>query len=327
MKIAVTGATGFIGVNLCNHLEKAGHKVVGIVRSTEKGKALLASTIQLVSGDLNDQDSLQRGFQGCDGVVHLAALFNNPENSWDDYRDTNVNAVERVILAAREAGVKRVVHCSTVGVAIGKGSPPYDETSSYNAPEWDKYETTKCEGEKLALSYARQPDGPQVVVIRPAQVYGPGDRNKAKFYKMVKKGVLINPGKTLKHLIYVDDLSAAFELAMIKKGIDGEIFTIAGDEITPLKDLILIVGQALGVAKPKIYLPSTPIVMVAAVVENVFNIIGKKPPIFRRSMDFFRKSVSFNPEKAKKVLDFSAKTSVTEGVQNTARWYSKEGLI
>ncbi len=327
MKIAVTGATGFIGVNVCIHLEKAGHKVVGIVRNLEKGRALLANTIQLISGDLSDQDSLNRGFQGCDGVVHLAALFNDPEKSWEDYRDTNVRGVERVILAAREAGVKRVVHCSTVGVAIGRGTPPYDETSSYNVPEWDKYETTKCEGEKLALSYAMQSEGPQVVVIRPAQVYGPGDRSKAKFYKMVKTGVLINPGKTLKHLIYIDDLSAAFELAIIKKGIDGEIFTIAGDEITPLKDLILIVGQALGVAKPKLYIPSIPIVMVAATVEKVFNIIGKKPPIFRRSMDFFRKSVSFNSEKAKNILGFSAKISVSEGVKNTARWYSKEGLI
>ena len=308
-------------------MKKQDTDVFGIVRDRERGKALLGSTIQLVSGNLNDQDSLSRAFQGCDGVVHLAALFNNPEKSWEDYQDTNVYAVERVILAAREAGVKRVVHCSTVGVAIGKGNPPYDETSPYNAPEWDKYETTKCEGEKLALSYARQPEKPEVVVIRPAQVYGPGDRSKAKFYKMVKKGVLINPGRTLKHLIYIDDLSAAFELAMIKDGIDGEIFTIAGDEVTPLKDLILIVGQALGVAKPKILIPSTPVVMAAAVVEKIFNSIGKKPPIFRRSMDFFRKSVSFNPVKAKNILGFSAKTSVEEGVQNTARWYNKEGLI
>lgn len=327
MKIAVTGATGFIGANLCTHLQKTGHEVVAIARDLEKAKAVLPANIQVVKGNLNDQGSLENAFKGCQGVMHLAALFNNPENSWDDYRDTNVKAVERVILAARAAGVKRVVHCSTVGVAIGKGKPPYDENSPYNPPEWDKYETTKCEGEQMALSYAQQSATPEVVVIRPAQVYGPGDVSKAKFYKMVKKRILINPGKTLKHLIYIDDLSEAFRLAMLKEDINGEVFTIAGNTITPLKDLILIVGKALGVQKPKLYIPSTPIVVLATVVETVFNAIGKKPPIFRRSMDFFRKSVSFSSNKAQTVLEFQSKTSVDDGVKATADWYKKMGLI
>jgi len=327
VKIAVTGATGFIGVNLCTHLQNSGYEVIAIARDIKKAKSVLPVNMQAVQGDLKDQDGLENTFKGCQNVIHLAALFNNPENSWDDYRDTNVNAVERVILAARAAGVKRVVHCSTVGVAIGKGKPPYDENSPYNPPKWDKYETTKCEGEQMALSYAKQSESPEVVVIRPAQVYGPGDRSKAKFYKMVKKRILINPGNTLKHLIYIDDLSEAFRLAMLKEGINGEIFTIAGNATTPLKDLILIVGRALGVQKPKVYIPSTPIVMLATVAETAFNAIGKKPPIFRRSMDFFTKSVSFSSKKAQTVLGFQSKTSVDDGVKATADWYHKMGLI
>lgn len=327
MKIAVTGATGFIGANLCTHLQIMGHEVVAIVRDLEKAESILPANMQTIQADINDQDSLEHAFKGCQGVMHLAALFNNPENSWEDYHDTNVKAVDRVILAAQVTGVKRVVHCSTVGVAISKEGPPYDEDSAYNPPKWDKYETTKCEGEKAALHYAKQPGAPEVVVIRPAQVYGPGDHSKAKFYKMVKSRVLINPGETLKHLIYIDDLSEAFHLAMLKKGISGEIFTIAGNTVTPLKDLILIVGKALGVQKPKYFIPSTPIVLLATVVEAVFNAVGKKPPIFRRSMDFFRKSVHFNAKKAHAVLGFQSKTSVREGVKATADWYKKMDLI
>jgi len=327
MKIAVTGATGFIGANLCAHLQESGHEVVAVVRDLEKAETVLPANIQVVQGDLKDQDGLESAFRGCHGVMHLAALFNNPESSWDDYRDTNVKAVERVILAASAAGVKRVVHCSTVGVAIGKGESPYDENSPYNPPKWDKYETTKCEGEQMALNYAKDSSTPEVVVIRPAQVYGPGDHSKAKFYKMVKKRILINPGETLKHLIYIDDLSEAFRLAMLKEGIDGEIFTIAGHTITPLKDLTLIVGNALGVQSPKFYIPSTPIVLLATVVETVFNAIGKKPPIFRRSMDFFRKSVSFRSNKAHTVLGFRSKVSVDDGVKATANWYLEMELI
>lgn len=327
MKIAVTGATGFIGLNLCKHLLQSGHSVVAVVRDTAKAKSVLSDAVEIRHGDIRDQQSLVKAFDGCDGVMHLAALFNYPEATWEDYRETNVTAVAYVIEMAKKAGVKRVVHCSTVGVAVGKGIPPYDEQSPYNPPMWDKYETTKCEGEKLALKYATESDQPEIVVIRPAQVYGPGDKSKAKFYKMVKKGVLVNPGKTLKHLIYVDDLSHAFELAMTKDGIHGEIFTIAGDEITPLKELILIVADTLGVDKPKIYIPSTSLLMLATVVEKTFNAMGKKPPIFRRSMDFFRKSVCFDSQKAKETLGFKSKTSVKEGVKATADWYREEGLI
>lgn len=327
MRIAVTGATGFVGANLCVHLHKAGHEVVAVARDLEKAKAVLPENMQVVQGDIKDQDSLENAFKGCQGVMHLAALFNNPESSWDDYRDTNIKAVENVILAARAADVKRVVHCSTVGVAIGKDNPPHDENSPYNPPKWDKYETTKTEGEKMALHHAKHPEAPEVVVIRPAQVYGPGDISKVKFYKMVKNRILVNPGETLKHLIYIDDLSEAFHLAMLKEGISGEVFTIAGNSVTPLKDLILIVGGALGVQKPKIYIPSTPIVVLATVVEVVFNAIGKKPPIFRRSMDFFRKSVHFNPQKAQSLLGFQSSTPVHEGVKATADWYKKKDLI
>jgi nucleoside-diphosphate-sugar epimerase len=121
--------------------------------------------------------------------------------------------------------------------------------------------------------------------------------------------------------------SEAFHLAMLKEGISGEVFTIAGNSVTPLKDLILIVGGALGVQKPKIYIPSTPIVVLATVVEIVFNTIGKKPPIFRRSMDFFRKSVHFNPQKAQSLLGFQSSTPVHEGVKATADWYKEKDLI
>jgi dihydroflavonol-4-reductase len=327
MKIAVTGATGFIGSNLCRRLRDEGHEVVAVVRDMKRAKRVLPDTLTVIEARLDDQDSLERAFDGCDGVMHTAALFNNPENTWDEYWDVNVKGVERVMCAARAAGVKRVVHCSTVGVAVGRCTPPYDENAPYNPPTWDKYETSKCEGEKLALQYAQDPNSPEVVVIRPAQVYGPGDRSKIKFYKLVKKRILIHPGKTLKHLVYVDDLCEAMLLAMLKDGINGEVFIIAGKEVTPLQELILTVGDALGVEKPKLYLPSTPMVLLAGGVEITFNALRRKPPIFRRSMDFFTRSVAFNCGKARNELGFQPKTSVQDGVLATARWYRQMDLI
>lgn len=325
MKICVTGATGFIGKQLSNHLERSGHQVVALVRTQPDAGAGFNDGIEFAIGDVRDPESLKAAFTGCEVVMHLAALFNHPEQSLEDYQAVNVDGVRNVLETARDNGVGRVVHCSTVGVA-SDGPPPYSESAPYAPPEWDKYETTKCAGEKLARKF-HSDTGYPVVVIRPAQVYGPGDEGKIKFYRMVKKGVIVNPGKTLKHLIYVQDLCRAFELAATCEQGFGEPMIIASPEPTPLTELVSLVAKAIKVEEPKIRIPAMPITVLATVVEYVFNLIDKKPPIFRRSTHFFTKSVAFNAQNAEKYLGFSSEVSTEQGVANTAEWYSANGHI
>lgn len=324
MKIAVTGAAGFVGQNVCRHLDQQGHDVVPLLRSLVPMTAEL-SHLKPAQADVTSKDSLVSALQGVDVCINLAALFNHPDKSLDDYHAVNVQGVQNVLEAAREAGVKRVIHCSTVGVATG-GRMPFSEHTPYCPPEWDKYETTKCEGEKTALAFAQKHDYP-VVVIRPAQVYGPGDVSKVKFYKMVKKGVIVSPGKTLKHLIYIDDLSRSFELALTNEEVVGKAVIIAGKEVTPLKELVKIVAEELGVSAPKIAIPAVPMTLFATLVETVFGMMDKKPPIFRRSMDFFTKTVSFKTDRMEQLLKLEPEVTPREGVRRTAQWYRKEGLI
>ena len=98
------------------------------------------------------------------------------------------------------------------------------------------------------LALATKEHGLKVVVIRPAQVYGPGDKGKAKFYRMVKKGIIANPGKTKKHLIYIDDLCRAFELAAVNRETAGEILIIGGKQAITLKEYIRLVADTLPLA-------------------------------------------------------------------------------
>ena len=326
MKICVTGASGFIGRNLTSHLISNGHSVVAQVRThpdsvdTSENK-----NCEYRVGDIRDKQSLSSVFDGCDVVIHLAALFNSPESSLEEYRDTNITGTQNVLEVAHATGVGRVVHCSTVGVASG-GKPPYSESAPYAPPEWDKYETTKAEAEKLAIDYHASTDFP-VVVIRPAQVYGPGDLGKIKFYKMIKKGIIVRQGATLKHLIYIDDLCRAFELACSSSEGFGTPMIIASPEPTRLSELVKIGAKELGTDVPKINIPATPVTLLATVVEIVFNALGKKPPIFRRSMNFFTKSVAFNAENAERYLQFSSQVSTETGVRNTVSWYRDNGYI
>ena len=107
----------------------------------------------------------------------------------------------------------------------------------------------------------------------------------------------------------------------------GEVFIIAEKKAIALKELIRLASHELGVALPRLYLPATPITFVCAVTEHLCNLIGKRPILFRRSMDFFTKSVHFDSSKAVRKLEFIANTNVREGVSQTVAWYKKTGLL
>lgn len=326
MKIAITGASGFIGNNLTHYLSDRGHHVIALARSAEKVRALNGNRVLGRVADLTDQDALKTALKDAEAVIHLAALFTNPECTWNDYYRVNVEGTKNVLEAAMQSGVRRVVHCSTVGVAMSSGSPPYSEKSPYSPPSWDKYETTKCEGEQLVLDF-HHTKGLPVVVIRPAQVYGPGDTRKAKFYRMVKKGIIVNPGRTLKHLIYIDDLCRAFEIALLSDKAVGEVFIIAGDKPTALSDLVKLIADELGVSTPRVRLPAMPMTWICAITESICNLFKIKPPLYRRSMDFFTKSVEFDVTHAHTVLGFHSQVAVLTGVAKTAAWYLENGLL
>jgi dihydroflavonol-4-reductase len=324
--IAVTGASGFIGTRLSKYLHHRGYHVTAVVRSPEQAQRFDGSGINTHICDLDNPTALEPLFKEVDAVFHLAALFNRPEMTWDDYYRVNVEGTRHVMQAAERSGVSRVVHCSTVGVATGSGSPPYSEETPYSPAQWDKYETTKCEGEKVALDFHRKAGLP-VVVIRPAQVYGPGDRSKAKFYRMVKRGIIVNPGKTLKHLIYIDDLCSAFESALHNTLAIGETFIIAGPKPTPLTDLVAITARELEVPPARIKLPAAPITWLCAGTEMVSQQLKMKPVLFRRSMDFFTKSVHFDVTKAQTKLGFCSQVDVPTGVKKTVGWLREHQLL
>ncbi|HSG66591.1 MAG TPA: NAD-dependent epimerase/dehydratase family protein, partial [Gammaproteobacteria bacterium] len=246
--------------------------------------------------------------------------------TWEDYRAVNVNGTMNVLAAAKRAGVRRVVHCSTVGVATEATAPPYCERTPYSPQLDDKYEVTKCEAERAALAYAGE-NAISLSVIRPAQVYGPGDLGKVKFYKLVKKGVIVNPGRTNKHLIFIDDLCRSFMLAMTIPDAEGEVFLIADSKPTPLAHLVRIVADTLGVAEPRIRLPAWPVVSACSVIESISRLFKYKPPVHKRSMDFFTRSIECRTDKARRLLGFESRISVEDGVRMTADWYRAKGML
>ena len=161
----VTGATGFTGSHLVRSLVADGIPVRVIARSAERARDILPDGGEIVEGDIADPGTIQRAMQGVATVYHLAAVYREAKHPELRYREVNVEASRMLLEAAVERGVRRYVHCSTVGVHGHIASPPADESAAY-APG-DVYQATKCEAEQLALSYR---DRIPLAVARPTAI-------------------------------------------------------------------------------------------------------------------------------------------------------------
>ena len=211
MKVLVTGATGFIGQALTKKLIETGCDVRALVRNQGKASTL-TGVADVVVGDVTDPEAVERAVRGVEIVFAVAGAFREPHLSDERHREVNVDAVGHLMQAGKRHGVRRVVHCSTVGIHGPVNGRPASEQSPI--VPIGIYEETKAAGEALALKHGRN-GGPPVSVVRPTQVYGPGDTRLLKLFKLANKRrvVLIGPGTAGYHLLYIDDLVDAFLLA------------------------------------------------------------------------------------------------------------------
>ena len=209
MKVLVTGATGFTGAHLARTLARAGDSVAALVRprSVERAASLKSEGIEIRVGDLSDAASVERAVAGCELVYHIAATYREPGQSNSAYRRVNVEGTRHVLEAARAAGVRRVVHCSTGGVHGHVESPPADENAPFSPG--DIYQRTKLDAERLAAEFGRS-SGLDVVVARPIGIYGPGDTRFLKMFRGIARGrfPMLGRGEVFYHLTYIDDLVA-----------------------------------------------------------------------------------------------------------------------
>ena len=174
MRVLVTGATGFTGGHLARALAAGGDTVSALVRTPGPAASVLAHAgITLAMGDLRDRAALAAATAGVDVVYHIAAMYRQAGLGAAVYRAVNATAVNDVIEAAARGGVRRVVHCSTVGVHGDVEHAPANEDAPLKPG--DVYQTTKLEGEQLARDAGARL-GIEVTIARPTGIYGPGDR-------------------------------------------------------------------------------------------------------------------------------------------------------
>ena len=325
-KILVTGGTGFTGGQLCKRLAKDGWHVRTIVRNPARAKDLADMGVEVCAGDLTDKASVEKAMEGIDRVYHIAALFREGKATYDDLYAVNATGTKNVLDAAVAAKVKRFVHCSTIGVHGDVKNPPADENSPYNPG--DDYQVTKLEGEYIAQEYMKAGDIP-ISIFRPAGIYGPGDMRFLKLIKSIKNGrfLMIGSGEIDYHMVYIDDLVDGIMLCGEKEEAVGNIYILAGGEIVTLNHLVEIISNFVGSKPPSFKVPFAPVYWAGYLCEIVCKPFGISPPIFRRRVDFFRKTRSFDISKAKNELGYQPNVNLETGLKRTIDWYTQEGLL
>ena len=320
----MTGATGYTGSRLLARLTAAGHAVRALARASSPRPP--APSLTWVEGDLREAAAAERLLDGCEAVVHVAAVYRTAGHPDSYYREVNVGGTERLLEAAARRGVSRFVHTSTVGVHGDVKSPPADESAPI-APG-DVYQATKAEAEARALAFHRE-RGLPVTVLRPGAIYGPGDTRLLKLFRAIARGryAIVGSGRAFYHPVYVDDLLDAYLLALTHPAAVGESFIVAGPEYVSQRELAALIARHTGGRVLPFRVPAAPIRLAGALVEAVCVPLGLEPPLHRRRVDFWTKSRAFSIEKARRVLGYAPRVGMDEGVARTARAYREAGWL
>lgn len=317
-RVLVTGAGGFIGRHLVASQAKLGRTVVALDLDLSALAGLdMGDAVQLVEGDITDGDLRGRALEGVDTVFHLAAAHLSIRAPASVYTDVNVEALRGLVSRSREEGVRRFVHCSTVGVYGALESLPADESTECR-PEY-AYEKTKLEGERVLLEAHRRWGFP-VTVLRPAWVYGPGCPRTEKLFRSIRRGrfLVAGDGGSFRHSVYIRDMTRAFELATQADGAVGRVVIVADDEAVTVRTLVDEVAGIVGARAPR-SVPFRALHAVGRAAEVAFGLLSREPPVSTRSLRFFSGNTAFDTARARAILGFRPRYGIREGLRETSR--------
>ena len=325
--VLVTGATGFTGQVVVRKLCERGLKVRAIARATSDRGALAGLPIEWITGQVYDPAVVARAVEGVGHILHVAASYRQAGVADAEYRRVHVESTQLLAGAAlRQPGFQRLVLVSTVGVHGHIEHPPADETAPF-APG-DIYQRTKAEAETWLHGFARA-QGLPYAVIRPAAIYGPGDRRLLKVFKMAKAPVfvLLGSGACLYHLIHVEDLAEGIIRAAWHPRAAGEAFICGDARAISLEHMGRVIAGELQRPFRLVRLPVGPFFLAADITEAVCRPFGWSPPIYRRRVAFFTKDRSFDTKKIRDVMGFACAWNTDDGLRATARWYREHGWL
>lgn len=303
MRLAITGATGFVGQATLEAARAKAHAVRALARNPQAER----EGVEWVRGALSDEGALAKLVVGVDAVIHIAGLTNTPDPA--QFVPANVGGTANVIAAMQAAGVKRLVHVSSL---------------SAREPSLSAYGASKAKAEELV-----EASGLDWTMVRPPAVYGPRDKDMFELFRAAKYGVVPMPPKGRTSIIHVEDLARLLvALAPANPITYGQTYEPWDDNAFGYEhsELAKMIGEAMG--KSQIFAPNLPepLLRMASQIDQAVR--GSKAKLTPDRVGYMtHPDWVCDLRKAPPISIWQAVWGGEDGLAMTAEWYKREGWL
>ena len=326
MKTLVTGASGFLGSHVARQLVARGDDVRVLLRPSSHNRAIGDLSLEYVTGDLRDTDSLDRAVKGIQRVFHVAADYRLWARRSREIYDANVGGTKNLLAAAKRAGVEQFIYTSTVAtIAVDRPKLPNESTDSTLDEMVGHYKRSKWMAEREVLNAAKE--GFPAIVAMPTTPVGPWDWKPTPTGKIIVdflNGKMPGYVETGLNFVGVEECAAGHLLAA-EKGKVGERYLLGAENLT-LKQVLDTLEKITGLPAPT-WKISHGMALGVAYASTIFSrLIGKEPPIPIEGVKIARHNMFVDSSRTKRELGFQP-GSVAAALERAVRWYEANGYV
>ena len=324
-RVLITGATGFLGGYLVQELVED-YEVHALGRNLIRGRELEEEGSIFHQADFTNYLQCQPHFTNIDYVIHAGAL-STVWGKFEDFYRANVFGTEIVADLCLEHGIKRLVYVSSPSVYSAKEDRlDLRENQVDSSNDLNYYIETKIRAEATLRRY--QEKGLEVVILRPRGLIGIGDTSVVPrlLRANAKIGIpLLNHGQNLVDITCVENVAYACRLAMETPDIAGQIFNITNGEPMEFRTILEMFLQAIGEQPRYLKLPTSWLYQASIAFEKIYNSLAltDEPPLTKYMVCTLGYSQTLDITKAREVLGYQARKSLTEGIRDYGKWWQE----
>ena len=324
MRVAITGAGGFLGRSLTEALLAQGNEVRCLVRRGGQIAPEPSTKLEVFLADVSDPASLERAFRGVEVVFHLAGVRRAPSRQL--FFQVNAEGTRNVCEAMLLAGAGQLIFCGSLAASgpSTKDRPRVEEDPA-SPQEW--YGESKGEGERIALSYRPRL---KVSCARPCRILGPGDRENLVFFRLVRRGIRLSVGGGPRPLSLVDVKDVANFLILLAQNprSEGEAFFVAATGTMTLEDIEDQVAKALAVVPRTLSVPPLALKALALLADAASPLLRRRLPLNRKlARQLLAPAWTCSSAKAERLLGFRPTISIADSIDRSAAWYQRHGWV